>query len=67
MASAASAASFNIAMKLIVTGLQGSFVAKQARANSLSERWEERMCTRWYPSRREQHHTPLSGPAAVRR
>jgi len=38
VASAASAASFNIAMKLTGTGLQGSFVAKQARANSLSER-----------------------------
>ena len=30
-------------MKLIVTGLQGSFVAKQARANSLSERWVYRL------------------------
>lgn len=26
-------------MKLIVTGLQGDFVAEQARANSLSARW----------------------------
>lgn len=38
----------NIPMKLIGTGLQGSFVARQASANSLSERWvDSHVPTSW--------------------
>jgi predicted patatin/cPLA2 family phospholipase len=35
-------------MKLTGTGLQGSFVAKQARASSLSQRWADKTAPVWY-------------------